>query len=57
MKSTLPKVAIAGDLLLVLWVIFNAIDSGFSGTAPEKASFVGLIILLSLNAALIYKNR
>ena len=46
--------AIAGDLLFVLWITYNGIDEGFSGTPVEKASYAGLTILLLLSAALIY---
>jgi len=49
MKQTLRYVAIAGNALFILWIIFNAIDSGFSGTVPEKISFAALLIVLALN--------
>ena len=57
MKPWLRKLAIAGNLLFILWVAFNAMDSGFSGTNPEIASFIGLILLMSLNIVLLYDNR
>jgi len=49
MKEALRYVAIAGNALFILWIIFNAIDSNFSGTVPEKISFVALLIVLVLN--------
>ena len=52
-----PVVAIAGNSLFILWVLLNAMDSGFQGTAPEKVSFVGLILLLSLNIVLIGRRK
>ncbi len=27
---------VAGNILFILWVSFNAIDDGFRGTLPEK---------------------
>ena len=56
MKSLLKKVAIAGNVIFILWVVYNAIDSGFSGTKPEIASFIGLILLMTLNIALLSRS-
>ena len=50
-------VATAGNALFIFWVLFNAMDSGFHGTGPEKASAVGLILLLSLNIVLINRRK
>ena len=48
--------AIAGNVLFILWVTYNGIDEGFSGTLSEKASYVGLMLLLALNTALILRK-
>ncbi|WP_295672336.1 hypothetical protein [uncultured Mucilaginibacter sp.] len=45
--------AIGGNVLFVLWILFNAMDEGFRGTLPEKLSAVGLIGLLSVNSILL----
>ena len=45
--------AIAGNVLFVLWILFNAMDEGFQGTLPEKLSAIGLIGLLSVNCILL----
>jgi hypothetical protein len=45
--------AIAGNLLFILWVLFNAMDSGWKGTKAEAASAVFLIALLATNICLI----
>jgi len=45
--------AIAGNILFVLWMTFNALKEGFSGTIYEKISYVGLICLLALNSYLV----
>jgi hypothetical protein len=49
--------AIGGDIIFILWVVRNGIDSGFRGTGPEVASFIGLVVLLTLNAVLLYNKR
>ncbi|HWZ03479.1 MAG TPA: hypothetical protein VNX40_07670 [Mucilaginibacter sp.] len=48
--------AICGNILFVLWILFNAMDEGFQGTAPEKFSAIGLIGLLSVNSILLLKK-
>ncbi len=48
-------VAVVGNVIFILWITFNAIDSGFRGTIYEKISGIGLIFLLTLNILLITK--
>ncbi|HEY9151607.1 MAG TPA: hypothetical protein VIN60_01885 [Anaerolineales bacterium] len=50
-------VAIAGNVLFILWVTYNGIDEGFSGTRVQIASYVGLMLLLSLNTVLILRKE
>lgn len=55
--NTLRYAAVGGNILFILWVLFNAMDEGFQGTLPEKFSMVGLILLLTLNSLfLLNKN-
>jgi hypothetical protein len=50
--------AIPGNILIGLWIVFNAIDSGFKGTKAEITSSLLLIVLLGLNTALLsMKNK
>jgi hypothetical protein len=49
--------AVCGNVVFVLWIIYNAIDDGFQGTPYEIASGIGLILLLSLNSVLLFLNR
>ncbi len=42
--------AIAGNILFILWVSFNAVKEGFSGTVYEKISYVALMGLLITNS-------
>lgn len=44
---------ISGNILIILWVLFNAMDEGFKGTLPEKISFVVVISLLAANTWLL----
>ncbi len=48
--------AIAGNILFALWVTFNALKEGFSGTIYEKLSYAALMCLLSLNSYLILRG-
>ena len=54
----LSWLAIAGNILFVLWILFNGINESFQGTTIEKISYITLMGLLSVNALLlIRKNR
>jgi hypothetical protein len=52
-RRRLRYAAIGGDVLFILWVLRNAIGDGFRGTPVEVASFIGLVVLLGLNAVLL----
>ncbi|MGI8950904.1 MAG: hypothetical protein ACR2FN_04885 [Chitinophagaceae bacterium] len=51
--SLLRYSAIIGNIIFLLWGLFNAIDEGFKGTLPEKFSYVGLSVLLIINSFLL----
>ncbi len=53
LNTLMRSAAIAGNILFVLWMTFNALKEGFSGTIYEKISYVGLICLLALNSYLV----
>jgi hypothetical protein len=53
----LKYVAVAGNVVFMLWIVYNGIDSGFAGTLPERASFVGLLALLTLDSVLLLASR
>jgi hypothetical protein len=53
MKAQLKFIATFGNVLFIFWLLYNAIDSGLSGTGPEIISAVTLIFLLILNICLI----
>ena len=51
--ALMRSATIAGNILFVLWMTFNALKEGFSGTIYEKISYAGLICLLALNSYLV----
>ena len=54
----LSWLAIAGNILFVLWILYNGIKESFQGTTIEKISYITLMGLLAVNALLlIRKNR
>ncbi len=53
----LSYAAILGNVLYILWITYNGMDEGFSGTMVQKVSYVGIISLLTLNAVLLYLRK
>lgn len=51
--TLLRYAAIGGNILFILWILFNAMDEGFRGTMQEKLSAIGLIGLLTVNCTLL----
>ena len=47
--ASLRLAVIAGNVLYILWILYNAIDSGFIGRPLEIVVLTGLIFLLSFN--------
>jgi len=54
LKKYLTTLALAGNLVFILWITFNGINEGFEGSLVEKASYVGLVGLLAINSFLIF---
>lgn len=55
-RSWIRHFVIAGNAVFVLWIIRNGMEAGFRGRPVEVASGVGLIALLVLNAALLWRE-
>jgi cytochrome c biogenesis factor len=51
-KHYLRTLAIVGNVLFVLWILFIAMDEDFKGTLPEQLSGIGLTGLLIVNSTL-----
>ena len=49
--------AVFGNIIFVLWITYNGIDEGFKGTPLQILSYIGLVLLLSLNTLLILLKR
>jgi len=47
-KRWLGWLAVAGNIVFILWITFNAIDEGFRGTPPQVVSWIVLDTLLIL---------
>jgi len=56
MYRPLSFIAITGNILFVLWILRNGINEGFRGTPLEVVSYISLMILLLLNAFLLYRR-
>jgi hypothetical protein len=51
-------IALFGNLLFILWMLYNGMDEGFIGvTGPEIVSYIGITLLLILNSALLLKKN
>ena len=48
--------AIAGNILFVLWILYNGVNENFQGTAIEKISYISLMGLLAINAFLLLRK-
>jgi hypothetical protein len=48
--------AIAGNILFVLWILYNGMDEKFQGTTIEKVSSSTLVVLLAVNALLLIRK-
>ena len=53
----LSWLAIAANILFVLWILYNGINENFQGTTIEKFSYITLMGLLAVNALILIHNR
>jgi hypothetical protein len=53
----LSSIAIAGNIMFILWITYNGIDEGFSATPIQIFVYIALIILLILNIILLSHRR
>ena len=56
-KNMLTVFAVIGNILFILWVLYNGINEGFAGSVPQKISLIGLMVLLTINTTLILDKR
>lgn len=48
--------AIGGNILFVIWILYNGINESFKGTTIEKISYITLMGLLAVNAFLLIRK-
>jgi len=53
LNTLLRYAALAGNILFILWISFNAMNEGFKGTLVQKLSGIGMVCLLILNCVLL----
>ncbi len=53
----LRYIAIAGNVLFILWLLYNGIDKGFKATNAQLVSYVTLISLLILNIFIVWRKK
>jgi hypothetical protein len=53
----IQHIAVAGNVIFFLWILYNGINEGFQGTRLEMVSYIGLMVLLILDAFLIYHRQ
>jgi len=52
--ETLRYIAILGNLVYILWILYNGINEGFNATPVQVISYIGILLLLILDSVLIY---
>jgi len=53
----LSWLAIAGNILFVLWILYNGINESFQGTTIERISYITLMGLLAVNTLLLIRKN
>ena len=53
----LRYIAITGNGLFVLWILYNGINEGFKASIIQVVVYLGLIFLLILNAFLLFRSQ
>ncbi len=49
--------AVAGNVIFIVWITYNGIDEGFKGTLIQILSYIGLTLLLVLNSVLLLRKE
>ena len=53
----LTALATAGNIVFILWILYNGFSEGFKGTNVERMSYLTLVGLLALNAVLLQRGK
>ena len=57
MKKYLTFLAVTGNVVFILWILYNGINEGFKGTMIERVSYLVLIMLLAINSFLLLGSK
>lgn len=58
MSKFIRNLALLGDAVYIIWILYNGIDEGFRSIRTVQAvALIGLIILLILNIILLSRRR
>jgi len=52
-KKYLTILAVAGNVIFILWILYNGINEGFKGKLVEIVAYIVLIGLLATNSFLL----
>jgi hypothetical protein len=55
--NALRYIATIGNVLLILWMLYNGMDEGWNASPVQIASYVFLFLLLALNSALLWRKK
>lgn len=55
MGRSISILAIIGNLLFIVWIMYNGINEGFEGATIEKTSYTLLMLLLAVNSILLIR--
>ena len=53
----LRYVAITGNILFSLWILYNGIDDGLKATPVQMSVYIALWMLFALNSYIIMRSR
>lgn len=56
-RLVLSRLVVAGNILFILWILFNGMDSGWKATALQWLVYISLISLLSLSSILLLQQK
>jgi hypothetical protein len=53
----LTYLAMAGNVIYILWIVYNAIDEGFQSIhSIQTVALIGLVVILTLNYILLSRK-
>lgn len=55
--KVIKYLALVGNVLYILWILYNAVDSGFQERPVQAIALTGLIALLILNILIISRSN